>query len=262
MARSPEELEVARLWNENAERWTRHVRAGWDRFRDVFNIPMFLEFVPDLSAKRVLDLGCGEGQNTRLFARRGARMLGIDISERMIEAARQAERQQPLGIEYWEGSFTGLSQIDGGSCDAVVSTMALMDGPDFVAAAREAYRVLRQGGGLYFSVTHPCFMTPDARWIADDNGDAIGRVVADYWRDDPFVERWAFGAAPPDERIPFAIRYFTYRLEDYINALCEAGFKITKIREPRPTEAMVAALPALAPYHRHTPIFLYIAAQK
>jgi SAM-dependent methyltransferase len=261
MAQSPEEIAVARLWDENAERWARQVRAGWDRFRDVFNNPMFMEFVPDLSGLCVLDLGCGEGHNTRLFAKRGARMLGVDISSKLIAAARQSEQESPLGIEYREGTFTDLGTIDSGVFDAAVSTMALMDGPEFPAAAREVHRVLRTGGGFYFSVSHPCFMTRNSRWLGEE-GREVGRVVTDYWLDEPYIEQWGFGAAPAEERQPFTIRYFPYRIEDYINGLCGAGFRIARMAKPRPTEAMLKTLPALAPFYRHVPIFLHVAAVK
>ena len=50
--------------------------------------------------KDVLDAGCGEGYNTRILARGGARMTGVDLSERMIELAQAEERRAPLGIRY------------------------------------------------------------------------------------------------------------------------------------------------------------------
>ena len=74
------EQEVARYWDENANLWADHVRQGWDAYREHFNNPAFFKFVGDLSGKTVLDAGCGEGYNTRLLARSGARMTK-DIEE-------------------------------------------------------------------------------------------------------------------------------------------------------------------------------------
>ncbi|HZN25229.1 MAG TPA: class I SAM-dependent methyltransferase, partial [Burkholderiales bacterium] len=147
MAPPSDEEKVAELWDLNADLWTRQVRAGRDVFREVFHMPMFLDFVPDLSGLDVLDAGCGEGRNTRVFARRGARMTAVDISPRLIQAAQDEEKREPLGIRYSLSSFTDLSAFDDASFDAAVSTMALMDGPDFTQAAREIHRVLRKGGG-------------------------------------------------------------------------------------------------------------------
>lgn len=142
--------EVAHAWDENAELWVRHVRAGWDKLRETFNNPRFLAFAPDLTDRKVIDLGCGEGRNSREFARRGAHVAAIDVSSKMIEAAQAAEAAQPLGISYRVASFSRLDGCADGSFDLALSTMALMDGPDFAGAAREAHRVLRPGGRVLF----------------------------------------------------------------------------------------------------------------
>jgi SAM-dependent methyltransferase len=256
------DAEVARAWDENAEQWVRHVRAGWDRYREDFNNPMFLAFLPELAGRAVIDLGCGEGRNTREFARRGARLSGVDLSAKMIAAAIAAEAEEPLGISYVVASFSDLTTLPAGSFDLAVSTMALMDSPDFAGAAREAWRLLRPGGGFYFSVLHPCFITPQQKWLRDEAGEEIGFRVGEYFSDDVHIDRWRFTSAPEEDGDLFAIPRFPHRMETYINGLCAAGFRILKIQEPRPTEEMVAAYPRLARLRRHIPIFIYFAAQK
>jgi 2-polyprenyl-3-methyl-5-hydroxy-6-metoxy-1,4-benzoquinol methylase len=60
-----------------------------------------LEVLGDLTGLSVLDLACGEGYYSRLFRANGAsRVVGVDLSEKMIELARASEAQSPLGIEY------------------------------------------------------------------------------------------------------------------------------------------------------------------
>ena len=252
---------VASLWDRNAADWIAQVREGRDLYREIFNNPSFLEFLPDLSERQVIDLGCGEGRNTRLFAKRGARMTGIDLSPRLIEAARAAETAEPLGIDYHLGSFVDLKQFPNNTFDAAVSTMALMDGPGFPDAAHAMHRVLRPGGALYFSVIHPCFCPRGARWVADRNGRVEGKLVTNYWLDEPYVDNWRFSRSAQDTE-PFAILYFPYRMEDYINGLCDAGFRILRMREPRPTEEMVRTHSGLQRERDHVPIFLYVAAAK
>ena len=138
--------DVARYWDENAAGWAEQVRRGADVAREWLNNPAFLAFVGDVRGQRVLDAGCGEGYNTRILARRGARMTGVDVSERMIALAQDAERREPFGIDFRRASYTDLGMFADASFDAVVSFMSLMDGPRFDLAMRETFRVLRPGG--------------------------------------------------------------------------------------------------------------------
>ncbi|HEV2743687.1 MAG TPA: methyltransferase domain-containing protein, partial [Rubrobacter sp.] len=92
--------EVGRYWDENAETWTRLVRAGYDVARDGLNPPAFLEMLPEVEELSGLDVGCGEGHNTRLVAERGARMVSIDISETFVRHASEHEARKPMGIRY------------------------------------------------------------------------------------------------------------------------------------------------------------------
>jgi len=257
------EQEVARYWDKNANVWADHVRQGWDAYREYFNNPAFFEFVGDLSGKTVLDAGCGEGYNTRLFARSGARMTGVDISERMIELARREEQREPLGIRYEVASFSDLSLFGDASFDAVVSSMALMDGPDFEGAVHEIYRVLRPGGELMFSITHPCFLTKGFGWIPDEHGNDVVITVSDYFAREPWVERWRFSKAPGSENVePFVVPRFPRTLSGYLNALIEAGFTLKRIQEPRPSLEMCEKHPWLQRWRDHAAIFLYVHGEK
>jgi 2-polyprenyl-3-methyl-5-hydroxy-6-metoxy-1,4-benzoquinol methylase len=79
--------EVAAYWEANAAAWARQVRAGYDVYRDKHNTPAFLAFLPDVNGLRGIDLGCGEGANTRAVAGRGARMTGVDIAPTFLAYA-------------------------------------------------------------------------------------------------------------------------------------------------------------------------------
>jgi SAM-dependent methyltransferase len=258
------ESEVAANWDRNAAVWADQVRDGWDIFRVHWNNPAFLEFVGDLSGKTVLDAGCGEGNNTRIFARRGARMTGADLSAKMIELARAEEAREPLGIRYERASYTDLSDFAAESFDAVVSTMALMDGPDFPAAMREIARVLRPGGTLAYSILHPCFATKGMGWVNDDSGRAVKFTVADYFNSEPFVEYWKFGHAPNNADVEaFGVPRFDRTLADYINPTIAAGLRLEKICEPRAPESACALYPeAFTKFRDHIPWFFYVRASK
>jgi 2-polyprenyl-3-methyl-5-hydroxy-6-metoxy-1,4-benzoquinol methylase len=84
----------------------------------------YFNILGDLGRKSVLDLACGEGFYTRQFKRKGAfRVVGVDISETMIELATQQETKEPLSIEYIVGDVLELGEI--GSFDLVVASYLL-----------------------------------------------------------------------------------------------------------------------------------------
>ncbi len=257
------EEEVTRYWNGNADLWAEQVRKGWDVAREFINNPAFFKLVGNVKGKTLLDAGCGEGYNTRILAERGAKTVGVDISPRMVELARQVEQREPLGIRYEVASFSDLSLFDDASFDMVVSFMAVMDSPNYERTIREFFRVLRRKGKLFFSVTHPCFMTRGFGWIADENGNVAKITASDYFDSTPWVEHWKFSQAPiRNDAKPFAVPSFPRTLSHYFNTLIKAGFILKRIGEPRPSREMCRKDPREEKWRRHAANFLHIHAMK
>jgi toxoflavin synthase len=81
-----------------AEEYQRAKQHPWRQHVEAFTL---FRLLPDLAGKAVVDIACGEGYYTRKLRARGAsRVLGVDVSPRMIELARQQEAQRPLGVDY------------------------------------------------------------------------------------------------------------------------------------------------------------------
>ena len=150
--------DAGRLWNDSAASWTKLARAGYDTYRDHLNTPAFFQMLPNVAGLSGLDIGCGEGHNTRLLARRGAGMTAVDIAEVFIAHATQAETDQPLGIDYRVASAVELPFADA-TFDFATGFMSFMDIPETARVVSEAYRVLKSGGFLQFSIAHPCFLS-------------------------------------------------------------------------------------------------------
>ena len=234
-----DESEVRQCWEANAEAWTALSRNGYDRCRDLFNTPTFLRILPEIRELSGLDVGCGEGHNTRLLAQRGARMTGLDIAPTFLRHAREAEKAEPLGIAYTEGSARVLPFGDA-QFDFVTAFMSLQDMPHQAEALAEAFRVLKPGGFLQFSITHPCFQTPKWDWLRDENGRKTALIVGDYFRDERVrVDEWIFGAAPRElkERYAkFKTPYFEHTLSGWLNMVLKAGFALEEFAEPTPDD--------------------------
>ncbi|MCE9583018.1 MAG: methyltransferase domain-containing protein [Planctomycetes bacterium] len=241
-------IEAGRYWDGNAEAWTTLARAGYDIYRDAFNTPGFLAMLPEVKGLAGLDIGCGEGGNTREVARRGARMAAVDISPTFVRAAREEEARAPLGITFGVASAVKLPFADA-AFDFATSFMCLMDLPETDLALAEAFRVLRPGGFLQFSITHPCFDTPYRRNVRGTDGRTYAVEIGDYFKpQNGALAVWSFSAAPAEARAglrPFKVPRFNRTLSDWLNLLVDAGFAIERAGEPQPDDEAVKKWPSV-----------------
>ena len=84
----------------------------------------YFKIMGDITGTSILDLACGEGFYTRKFKQKGAaKVVGVDISEKMLELAREEEIQEPLGLEFLQGDVCDLGKIE--RFDLVVASYLL-----------------------------------------------------------------------------------------------------------------------------------------
>jgi SAM-dependent methyltransferase len=131
--------------------------AGWADSVDDPAAAALLELVGRIAGLRVLDVACGHGRITRELARRGADVVGVDLSTALIAKARAVEDGEPLGIRYVHSDVASPSWHDGTTFDAAVCSFALSDVDDLDGAIANIAQVLRPGALFAFSVLHPCF---------------------------------------------------------------------------------------------------------
>lgn len=241
------EEEVGQYWNENAQAWTILSRAGCDLYRDHLNTPAFLEKLPAIDELYGIDIGCGEGYNTRLLAARGARMAAIDIAEKFIQAAIEKQKDKELTIHYQVASASALP-FRAEEFDFATAFMSFMDMPQIEGVLKEAFRVLKPDGFLQFSIAHPCFNTPYRKNLRNAAGKTYAIEVGDYFKEvNGILEEWLF-KAPPALKANFSkfrIPRFTKTLSQWVNLLTGAGFIIEMLHEPYPDDEAVAKQPEL-----------------
>ena len=241
--------QVQSAWEANAEAWVHLTRMGCDVLRDLVNTPAFLAMLPPVAGSCGLDIGCGDGHNTRLVAQRGARMTGVDLTQTFLAHACRAEREAAHGITYGMADAARLPFADA-SFDFAIAVMSLMDMPAHERVLAEAYRVLRAGGFLQFSICHPCFTTPRWQWLRDAQGRRDALVCGDYFRDlHGEVDEWMFGMAPPElqRTLPkFRIPRFTRTLSSWLNLLIATGFRLEYFDEPSADTALIEQHPEVA----------------
>jgi ubiquinone/menaquinone biosynthesis C-methylase UbiE len=250
---------ISREWDEASKSWADFVRMGKDYYREEMNNPATLRMVGNVKDKQLLDLSCGEGYNTRILAKKGARVIGMDCSKEMIKLARQSEKRDRLGIRYYVSDAADFKDLESECFDIVTCFMALMDIERYEDAISQVARVLKKNGRFVFSITHPCF----------EYGDTVGGEPIAEWKYDEEKENSAerrtahlevrryFGITKCEvswdmKRLvkPFRTTSFHRTLTDYFQALHKSGFVVTRLVEPKPTLKGVSEHPSLRKHTR------------
>jgi ubiquinone/menaquinone biosynthesis C-methylase UbiE len=125
-------------------------------------IGLFKKVIPKGELK-VLDVGCGTGELSVLFAEMGHEVIGIDLSEKMMEKGREKSISQGLGIKFMNGDAEE-PLFDEGSFDVLVTRHLLWTLPNPEKAVRNWNKVLKDGG---------CVLVIDGIW---DDGSLNTRV--------------------------------------------------------------------------------------
>jgi SAM-dependent methyltransferase len=229
-------------WEQAAPEWITWARKpGHDSYWR-FHREQFLSLVPP-SGELTVDIGCGEGRVARDLAALGHRVLAIDGSMAMARAAADHPGTHgPVVI-----ADAARLPIREAAADLAVAFMSLQDVDDFDFAIAEAARVLRSDGVFLMAIVHPV----NSMGHFEDRGDGAPErfVMNGSW----------FERHPNADRCERAGLGMTFHsehrpLEDYTEALYDAGFLIEQLREPTETD--------LDNHWHRMPLFLHIRAIK
>ncbi len=248
-------------WDRVAEAWAERVRTNTDHNRVHVLDPATLDILPDLTGQLVLDAGCGEGRFARVMARRGASVVAVDISPRMIELAHQQEGKEPLGIEYHVADVADLSFLPAAHFGIALAYMSLIDVADYQAAVAHIARVLKPGGRFVFSISHPCFIIPgdDLGWerrVPNSFRDADKL----YWKVDNYFQRTA-SPVRIWPTFPAQTTHYHRPLSDYAAALHDAGFLIRQLVEPTPDPKLAEQVDYWREYFRIAEFIIFDAVK-
>jgi SAM-dependent methyltransferase len=217
------------LWPEDptvATWWQAEFTEGADPEYEEQILPLIAENLG--GARRILDVGCGEGQVSRLAAQLPTvdQVIGVDPTWAQIKEARRRNG----GILWGRCDAASLPFVRG-SFDAVIACLVFEHIEDVDSAIAEVGRVLAPGGRFLFLLNHPLLQTPGSGWIDDTI------LEEQYWRIGPYlVEDTSLEEVEKDVFIPFIHR----PLSRYVNALVAAGMFVTRMEEPAPPPGFLA----------------------
>ena len=210
------------LWESHADWWQAEFTDGADPEYNEQILPLAEQLLRGY--ERVLDLGCGEGQISRLIAARPDAPLvaGVDPTWSQVQ---EAVDRSGDGV-YAVAGASSLPHRDA-AFDAVIACLVFEHIDPLETAVAEVARVLEPGGRFAFFLNHPLLQTPGSGWIDDHMVDP----PEEYWRIGPYlVESASVEEVQKDVFIPFVHR----PLSRYVNTLAEHGLTVAEMHEPAP----------------------------
>ena len=232
-------------WTDSAQAWIKRIDS-FDFARQVLLDGPMLRMCSDLPAKKILDVGCGEGRFCRMLSQGGARTVGLDPTEKLLAAARMRD---PAGT-YHLGSGEKLPYEDE-SFDVVVFYLTLIDIPDFRQAIKEGARVLKSGGRMVIGNIACHASTHPSGWVKDAEGRKLYYPIDHYC--DEFGEEVAWAG----------IKVINYHrpLGAYMEAFLGSGLILREYLEPAPSKDEVKNNPELE-FERRVPYLVAMLWEK
>lgn len=165
-------------------------------------LPILRHFISESQPQqRLLDLGCGSGEESIIASDSGLDYVGVDLSLEMIKLGRAK------GLQATMIGDIGSVPFGDETFDKAISLWALQYKSDIYSTTREWRRVLKTGGELFLVVPHPLYK--------------FVKYSRDY-----FISgiQWEQG---------LGIKRFNYyhKLSDYLNSLSQAGFSLREVQE-------------------------------
>jgi len=211
------------LWEEHSAWWQEGFTGGTDPEYEEQVLPFVARLLQ--GARRVLDVGCGEGQVSRKIAGLGAQVVGLDPTASQIRVA----HERGSGAQFVRARAEQLP-CPNQAFDAVVLCLALEHIDPFEPALREVARVLVPGGRFLLFLAHPILQSPGSGWVDDvTSGEQ-------FWRISSYLEEEvAIDEVAPGVHLEFAHR----PLSRYVHAMGQVGLLIEDMIEPPPPDVVV-----------------------
>lgn len=210
-------------WGNVAKWYGEHVE-GDDTYHAQVLAPNLVRIVGPQKGLTVLDIGCGEGYFSRLFAQAGATVEAADVSPELIAKA----KEKSGGIAYHVAPAEQLSFAKNSSYDVVTAVLTLQNMEKIEPVFKEVARAVKPNGRFVCVLNHPAFRIPKKSSWGWDEKESV-----QYRRIDKYLSAHKEKIdMTPSRRAGKEYTYSFHRsLQDYSKALFSAGFAITRFEE-------------------------------
>lgn len=191
--------------------------------------PVEREEVGEVNGKSLLHLQCHFGLDTLSWARLGARVTGVDFSNRAIDLARSLAKDVGLEAAFLVSNIYDLRGVLDERFDIVFTSQGVLPWmPDMEEWAKVAAYFLKPGGTFYILEMHPLLDIYYDISRSVDRGEAYG-----YFHSSEPLESIVDStyADPTEKTEPHPIYEWTHSLGDIVSSLVMAGLKIEYLHE-------------------------------
>lgn len=205
-----------------------------------------LKLLGNVKGKKILEIGCGGGQNSIVLAKWGAKPVGLDLSEVQIKHAQKLAKKEHVSVAFHVGNMEDLSAFKDQTYDIVLSAFALGYVDNLMKTFQETHRVLKKAGLFIFAVVHPIAQ----RGRVVHYGKRRMWAITNYY--DRRKRPWKWHTEKQTANFNTGHR----TLQDYFDLLVNAGFRVERILEPEPynlntlSEHKRKEIPYMAEYYK------------
>lgn len=210
-------------------------------FNGLLERPALRSLVPrPLDGQTVLDAGCGSGAQCEWLLDRGATVLGMDLSPRMIE---QAERRCGGRATFFVADLAEPLALEANSLDGVTCSLVLHYLRDWTVPLASLAAALRPGGWFVVSLDHPF-----APALPDERGG--------YFATRPVSDTWEKGGVTVTQR------FWRRPLGAVVDAFADAGLLVERVVEAHPSAEALERFPDELGSADGTPSFIVYRLRK
>lgn len=219
---------------------------------ELIEIPIMKSMLPDVKGMKILDIGCGEGEMARYFAKNGAKsVLGLDISQNMIDLAKQQNIFNNVSFKIL--AMENLSTLNE-KYDMIFSSLAVHYIEDFEKLMQDISSLLNPNGILLFSQEHPIVLAPILqkgmkKYTTID--DKRYYYFSDYNNNGKRSINW---------NVDGVIKYHR-NFSTIVNSIVNAGMNLVEVKESTASEKAIELVEKYK-YQKDRPFFAFFKAVK
>ncbi len=210
-------------WNAVAD-WYDDVVSDVESYQQEVIVPNLMRLAGDVNGKSVLDIACGQGFFSEVFAKVGAAVVGVDLSPELV---RRASSRAPQA-RFLVGSAERLpNEVASGSFDLAICVLALQNIKGLDASVSEVARSLKESGRFLIVLNHPAFRIPKSSSWGFDDAAAVQYRRLDRYMSDSQIEI----EMNPSNKKGETTMSFHRPLQVYFKSFAKNSFSVTRLEE-------------------------------